>query len=328
MRLHPNSNVIDGYAGAIHGGVQRNVRFSRALRPRTNDLSVGPFRLQIVEPMKVQRLTLLANASGVEFDVQIEASGPMYLEAPHIQHRHGVVLNHVLRYSGTIRATGSLAVDGEQISVGNWYGARDHSWGIRSTMGPHLPIRGVEKVMAVDPRAIRIWVPFESGDATGFFHTHESADGRVLDFEGRIFEPAGTVELTGVRHSFRYTEGTRRLAGGEYTLVVADGSERQYRFEVVCEPVHPQGFGYNRGWSDGDNPGVWRGPEYVESGRFDVSDPRATPGADHLPLARRLGGTEFAASLEGPGGAIGMAMVEHMIYGAYRPYGFKTENPS
>ena len=47
LRLHPNSNVMDGYAGAVHGGEQRNIRLSRALRPRTNELTIGPFRLEI-----------------------------------------------------------------------------------------------------------------------------------------------------------------------------------------------------------------------------------------------------------------------------------------
>ena len=49
LRLHPNSNVMDGYAGVVWEGEQRDVRFSRALRPRANDLAVGPFRLDIVE---------------------------------------------------------------------------------------------------------------------------------------------------------------------------------------------------------------------------------------------------------------------------------------
>lgn len=54
LRLHPSTNVLDGYAGAVHGGVQQNVRFSRALRPRTNELAADPFRLGIVKPLQVQ----------------------------------------------------------------------------------------------------------------------------------------------------------------------------------------------------------------------------------------------------------------------------------
>jgi hypothetical protein len=321
LRVHPNSNVMDGYAGLIAEGEQRNVRFSRALRPRTNDLAVGPFRLVIEEPMVLQRLILGPNDTGVEFDVRATASAPMTLEEPHVQYRHGVLLNHLLRYSGPTRNHGVAKVDGRAVEIDGWYGARDHSWGIRSTMGPFLPIRGTEEEMATDARAIRIWVPFECGDQAGFFHTHENARGEALDFQGVIYEGHRTVELTSVRHAFEYEEG-RRLTGGSFTLVDADEVERDYRFDVVCPPAFPQGFGYTRGWSDGGNPGVWRGSHMTESNRFDVSDPVAPTGADHLPIERWLGGTEFACSLEGPDGTVGMAHVEHMIYGDYEPYGF------
>ncbi|MBM3678813.1 MAG: hypothetical protein FJW96_13190 [Actinobacteria bacterium] len=322
LRVHPNSNVMDGYAGLVVGGEQRNVRFSRALRPRANDLAVGPFRLTIEEPMVRQRLQLGPNETGVEFDVVAEASGSMTLEEPHVQYRHGVVLNHLLRYSGATRTTGTVSVDGDSFAIDRWYGARDHSWGIRSTMGPHIPIRGTEQRMSSDPRAIRIWVPFECGDESGFFHTHEDAQGNALDFQGVIHRGDETIELASVRHAFEYEDG-RRLTGGTYTLVDVGGAERAYRFRVVCPPAHPQGFGYTRGWSDGGNPGVWRGELVIESNRFDVSDPLARSGADHLPRERWLGGTEFACSLEGPDGAVGMAHVEHMIYGSYAPYGFE-----
>jgi hypothetical protein len=61
----------------------------------------------------------------------------------------------------------------------------------------------------------------------------------------------------------------------------------------------------------------------VETDRFDVSDPAGMAGPEHVPANRRLGGTEFAASLRGAGGSEGMAHIEHMIYGRYAPYGFE-----
>ena len=67
---------------------------------------------------------------------------------------------------------------------------------------------------------------------------------------------------------------------------------------------------------------VYRGIEYQELDRFRVDDPFSPLGPAHVPSNRRLGGTEFASALRGPGGTTGMAHVEHMIYGAYRPYGF------
>jgi hypothetical protein len=71
------------------------------------------------------------------------------------------------------------------------------------------------------------------------------------------------------------------------------------------------------------NPGVWRGPEARESSRHDVSEPGTKPFGAHLPERRRLGATEFAARLRGPDGREGIAMVEHMVYGPYRPGGFE-----
>src|SRR6185436_20151767 len=95
--------------------------------------------------------------------------------------------------------------------------------------------------------------------------------------------------------------------------------DREYEFEGTAGPAHPQGFGYTRGWSDGGGPGVYRGALVSESDRFDVSDPAEVAGPAYIPVERRLGGTEYFASL----GDGGMAHIEHMIYGAYRPYGFE-----
>ncbi|HEY4099235.1 MAG TPA: hypothetical protein VGM33_27170, partial [Baekduia sp.] len=321
MRMHPNNNVLDGYAGMVVGGEQRAVRFSRALRPRANELQVGPLRIEIVEPLKVQRVTLGPNEQGLEWDVHLTAE-TLWTEDRALQHRHGVVLNDVLRYTGVCRPAGWMSVDGARTEVDDWHAARDHSWGIRSSMGPRTPLGGVLDE-ARDPRAIRIWIPFRCGTQVGFVHGHEDVDGNVLDFAGEIRDGDRTITLASMRHAFEYVPGSRRLKAGTYTLVATDGTEYDYTFEVVCEGVHPQAFGYNQGWSDGASPGVWRGPEVVESSRHDVTDPNAKPFGAHLPRRRRLGATEFAARLHGPGGATGMAMVEHMVYGTYRPSGFE-----
>ena len=318
LRLHPNSNVIDGYAGLVTGGEQRDVRFSRALRPRAGELAAGPFRLDIVEPMNVQRLRLDDPELGLSFDVSMRASAPAFFEARHQQVRHGRLSNDLLRYTQVCRADGELTVDGDREPVGGWYACRDHSWGIRSTMGPHTPIGGVDDDSR-DPRALRLWVPFECGDVVGFFDCHEDEDGGVLDCQGRLDRAGGpSLGIAAVRHALRYEAGTRRLSSGDLTLIDEHGGEHPYRFDVVCEPAHPQGFGYTRGWSDGGQPGVYRGVDVIERDRFDVSDPAAAAGAPHLPATRRLGGTEFVSAMTGPDGAEGMAHVEHMLYGAAR----------
>jgi hypothetical protein len=317
LRFHPNNNVVDGYAGVVTAGSQRGVRSSRALDVDRSGPWAGPVRVDILEPMVSQRIVCEPNEHGVMFDVVVTASCPPFFETPHVQYRYGRVLNHVLRYTQPARATGVLSVDGVEETVDAWFAARDHSWGIRQTMGPPLPIRGVGPIEP-DPRAMRLWVPFEVGDRAGFFHLHEDASGRVLDCEGRIEPVAGATAqseaIIAVEHDLEYEPGSRRLARGALDLVLESGDRVPLEFEVTCAPAHPQGFGYSRGWVDGGNPGVWRGPSHSEGERFDVGDATAVAGPPHTPVEGRLGGTEFTATVTGPGGVTGMAHVEHMRY--------------
>lgn len=324
LRMHPNNNVLDGYAGVISDGVQRSARFSRALLPDHGSLTVGPMRIEILEPMRRQRIVLAETDIGLSFDVAIEAVAPPFLESLATQFRYGRLINQVSRYTGVTRVSGHAVLDGEQIPLDRWHGARDHSWGIRSSMGPYVPIRGVGPANSEPHRAMRFWVPFEVEDHSGFFHGHEDPQGRTIDFEGRLDWKDGRPSTTLVRleHKLEYHPGTRELAGGLLTVTGADGTDYGYEFEVIGQPVHPQGFGYLRGWKDGGSPGVYRGADYYESDRFDISVPGELTGPEHVPGERRFGGSEYAARVLGKDGDRGIAMVEHMVYGPYERYGF------
>ena len=107
LRLHPNSNVMDGYAGAVVAAEQRDVRFSRALRPRTNDLAVGPFRLEIVEPMNVQRVRLDDPELGLAFDVSLRGQRARLLRDPPPAGAARSLFNDVLRYTQVAGRTAS-----------------------------------------------------------------------------------------------------------------------------------------------------------------------------------------------------------------------------
>jgi hypothetical protein len=327
MRLYPNTNVIDGYAGAAIGGRQRTVRASRALRPRVNELEVGPLRLEVLEPMRRQRLLVADNDSGIRFDVTLDGSAPPFFESPDIHYRRGRLLNHVLRYTQLGRADGSLTVDGREIAVQRWYACRDHSWGIRASMGPHIALRGVEPTHG-DPRAIRLWLPFEvehEGDPAsrqvGMFSLHEDSDGNRLDFDGVLYEGGEEQALVDAEHQFVYTPGTRRLERGGFSITTETGVRHEYEFEAVGDPLSPQGYGYVRGWQNGEPPGSWRGESHVEADAFVVDDPSVVAGPDHVEPRRRLGVTEYAATVRHADRRSGMAQIEHAVYKPYHPYG-------
>ena len=182
-------------------------------------------------------------------------------------------------------------------------------------MGPSLPVHGAGPAPP-DPRAMRLWVPFEVGGRAGFFHLHEDRHGDVLDCEGRVDRTDGgpSADVLAVAHRLEYEEGTARLRAGTFDLTLDGDDSLHMEFTVTCAPAHPQGFGYHHGWRDGGNPGVWRGVEHVEGERFDVADPTLLAGPVHTDPTRRLGGTEFTARLSDASGGEGMAHIEHMRY--------------
>lgn len=325
IRLHPNANVIDGGASVAHADRQRAVRASRVLRPRSEDLAVGPIRLDIVEPMRRVRLSVDHAAFG--FDVEFETVGQPIVEHRYQHVKFGVVVNDTIRYTTVCRATGTAHLDGRRLAVDRWHAMRDHSWGVRSSMGVPTRLSGIDRTAdEIDRRALRLWVPFEAGDHSGFFNTHEDADGRTIDFEGRLdFATGGSLDLVSVEHDLTYLPGTKRVAGGHMVLHGADGSRREYRLDAAGTPADVHAVGYYRGWSDGLGPGVYRGVDVVEEDDYDVSPGGGPTGPSHVPVERRLGPTEHPMFVRGPSGD-GMAHFEHTIFGTYHRYGFEPSD--
>jgi hypothetical protein len=321
LRLHPNTNTLDGFAAVVHDGVQRNVRMSRVLRPDYDRLELGPLALSIVEQMRVHRLTLGATPEGFSFDLTIEVQAPPFVETDYRHYKYGKLINDLVRYTQVCKVTGSLVLDGEEVSVDGWHGMRDHSWGIRSSMGPHTPVRGAPLAEEKpDERAFRLWVPFQTEDHCGFFHTHEDGQGRALDVEGRLdFADGRSLEVVAVKHQFEHDPTTGRLLGGSFALTGEDDSVQEYRIEVDST-ANVQGLGYYNGWKDGGSAGVYRAPELVESDGHAEKTGDGRSGADHVPAGRRIHPTEYACRIEGPGGATGMAHLEHTIFRSFQPY--------
>jgi hypothetical protein len=261
LRLHPNVNVMDGFAAVAHDDRQHCVRASRALRPGAGDLAVGPLRVEILEPMRRLRLVLGENPAGIRFDVVFEAQAPPFAEERYQNFKYGAIVNDTVRYTQICRVRGEAALGGETLDVDDWHGMRDHSWGRRTSMGPKIRFGGGERSPdEVDRRALRLWVPFEVADHCGFLNTHEDRTGTPLDFEGRLdYRDGRTVHLRAVRHGIEYLPGTRRPAGGWLEVDGDDGETRRYDLRAAGSPADVQGLGYYSGWHDGGSAGIYRG---------------------------------------------------------------------
>ena len=319
IRLHPNMNVMDGFAGLSRAGEQRVLRASRVLRPHSTALEVGPLRLEIIRPLQEIRLSLEEAGAGFTFDLRFEARAAPFLEAPYRFRRYGQLIHDMVRYTQICAASGHITRDGESVTPTGWTAIRDHSWGVRAGMGPKITSGGIERDEdEIDHRHFRIWAPFATDAYTGFFNTHEARDGTTLDFEGCLDFPDGRrVRLTAVRHSLVYAPGTRNVVGGEFSLMDGSGRWRDYHIRAAGTPADVQGLGYYGGWNDGGSAGVWRGiGPVVEVDRYPQGAALGRAGLTRLPAERRLGPTEFPCVLEGPDGERGMVHFEHHIFGA------------
>ena len=325
LRLHPNVNVIDGWATVAHDERQSAVRASRALHPRHDELAVGPIRYEIVEPMKRLRLVADDNPAGVRFDIMLEAQSPPFVEDRYQHFKFGAVVNDLIRYTQICKATGVAAVGDESIEIDGWHAMRDHSWGVRSSMAVPTGIKGLDRDDEPGQRrALRLWVPFQVADHCGFYNTHENPQGETIDFEGRLdYADGRSVRLTGMRHELEYLPGSKRPTAGTVELDGEDGVTRSYTMKLVGTPADVQAGGYYRGWRDNLGPGIYRGAEVIECDSYDVTPGGETSGPPHVPVKHRLGATECPMQLVGPGGAQGMAHFEHTMNGPYPRYGFE-----
>jgi hypothetical protein len=325
IRLHPNMNVIDGFAGLARGGEQRTLRVSRVLRPAAGELTVGPLAIEVRRPLQEVRMALTDPRAGFAFDLSFQARGEPFLEAPYRFSKYGHLTYDMLRYTQVCRTTGTLWCEGEPVMVDGWDAIRDHSWGLRDGMGPPTRHGGVAREPEeIDHRRLRIWSQFSTDRYVGYINTHEDEEGRTLDFEGRLdMVDGGQVKLAAVRHQIRYAPGTRHPVSAVLRLLDVTGRWRELNLAVAGTPADVQGLGYYGGWLDGGSAGMYRGAgPVIETDRYPSQLGLATSGLARVPLERRMGPTEFPCHLTGGEGERGMAHFEHHVLGAYRPYGF------
>ncbi len=318
LRLHPNMNVIDGFAGLARRGEQRVLRVSRVLRPHSNELTVGPLSIEIHQPLQAVSLRLEEAGAGFTFDLHFTARAAPFLETPYRFRRYGQLIHDMLRYTQICRVSGTVTRDDETVTATDWTSLRDHSWGVRAGMGPKVASGGVARDEdEIDHRHFRLWAPFATDAYTGFFNTHEARDGTTLDFEGCLDFPDGRrVRLTAIRHALEHAPGTHNVVGGSFALMDGSGHWREYRLRAAGTPADVQGLGYYGGWQDGGSAGVWRGAgPVVEVDRYPQGAALGRAGLTRLPAGKRLGPTEFPCWLEGPDGERGMVHLEHHLFG-------------
>jgi len=270
VRLYANNDVLDGFVCLRHAGRQYNVRVSRRLRPRMEQLGAGPLRLEIIEPLETVRLVLDENPLGIALDVTCRTANAPYMGPIEVRRVDGRLLSERATYEITGECEGWVEVAGERITLerGTSSFFRNHSWGYQpprgrpTSYGAPLPPRRVP--------GLRQWVLFHTPAHGGFFF--EDPSGRAAAGRGAILDRDHIVPVVDVVTELEFKEGGRRLSRGTFRLTDVEGVVRDYEVEVLGW-VYCQGGGYFGGFDDGLGQGVYRGDEHLEGEVWDVTHP-------------------------------------------------------
>jgi hypothetical protein len=354
FRVNPNTDMIGGYAMINVAGRQTTFRFSRCWR-RDFEMCIGPFRLEVVEPLRKLRLVLEHNQSGLAFDIMWEGSCTPYLEAHHLAVSRGRRTTDQSRYSQPGVCKGFICLNRErwEVSPETWTGARDHSWGLYTERPPLIPASSLLPPRPTPgvQRALRFWTCFRSGSYSGFFHLHDDENGVQRKFDDVFGTPFGgaisqgwerTVELASGRHELAFQPGSRLLRRAVLTLEDVERQRWRVEFDIAAPPWFGTTIGYTAGsWKDGGTFHTYHGAEDLatEWDEFDFSHQplHYVPYAEGRQLAdgmnlgidfsKPVHGIEYLArvTLHAPDGSVtkGAAQIEHFINGPYHPYGFE-----
>lgn len=312
--FYPNRNIIDAFAClAVEGKMQHNVRASRELRPRIDEVDVGPFSYQVVEPLRRVRWILADNEHNLSYDIQFEATMPSHEEEPQIGRFRGRVEENVKRYFQVGKPGGWIKLEGQtyQIDKVNWRAERDHSWGIRR--GGGVPETGLQPAEIPEGYLYNMMIAqFDQWGAT--YHTRETWNGKSLYFSGGLFYPieSGKPELalTRAEHNFKFKSDLRQINGGSAVLWVEDGStiDISVRPLGVCYVKAGGYFGYK-----GFTHGLWLGSYFNDSIKTDLRDPNAVREVSFL--------DDVVCEMR-CGKETGYGIVEMVVVGKYPRYGY------
>ena len=307
MGLYPNRGVLDCGFSIVHEGEQHSFHGSRRAPGEPSDTSVGPFRIEVLEPMRKARVSLEPNETGIECDLVFTARTGCVEEGRQTLRQGTRPMYDVTRFAQFGRWQGEFRYAGKTVKVDSsrTYGTKDRSWGIRPVGEPET---GGAPMMRL-PQFFFMWAPIHWQDRCTHFGVFEDENGHAWHQDGAIVpvydlpadipgvEDPGIKKMTSVSHRITYVKGTRRAQAVELTLIEALGQRHVIELEpLLC--FRMKGIGYTHPeWGHGR----WKGELAVagESWKTDDLNELALDNVHIQQLVRaRMDGREGIGALE------------------------------
>jgi hypothetical protein len=312
---YPNLGVQDAFACVRRGDKHRVVRASRELGDRM-DMTVGPFRVEVIEGLKKVRVVLEPTEHGIAFDLTWEGAIPAFLEPRQFIRKYGRVYFDTMRFAQTGFWSGALEVGDEHFDItpDRWWGTRDRSWGVRPVGEPEHP--GIRKD---EGQLGGMWnyAPMQFDDFSIVYIVNENDNGdRPIEEANRIWaDPSREPESLGrPEHDHTLVSGTRMISSSVLSFPEAPGGG----FEVKVTPlthVHiavGTGYGLEEDWRHG----MYQGPLVVQGVEHDM---------ETVDKYGWYGVVDHVARFE-TGDAVGYGLHEHGFFGPFRKYGLERRD--
>ena len=301
LGLYPNRGVIDAAFSVVDAGQQRSVFSGDRLTGRETE--VGAVRIEILEPLRVNRVIVNAPQQGLRADLMYTRRSDAFEEPRQTLHDGPRIFLDVTRATQVGTWEGWIETPDRRIEVlPGTYGTKDRSWGVRP-VGEALP--GAPGTRA--PQLCFWWAPLNFENGAVHFMSFDDSHGRPLSrsVQERPLEGLGDA----IHHSghlvLQTLSGTRRPQSAQ--LVLDDesiGLEPLFRF-------HMRGAGYGHPTY---SHGRWHGEAFTDGEVLVVDDldPLAFPNLHIQQIVRATRGTQ-----------VGLGVLESIIVGPYTPMGLE-----
>lgn len=319
MAVYPHRQILDCHFSTIEAGGRQHCFYAsrRAPQERT-DMSVGPCRLEIIEPLRRARLIIDDNKSGVACDLTFSARTSALQEDRQVLWNRQRRAMDATRFTQFGRWTGVVSHPDGEFTVDDtiWRGTKDRSWGVRR-VGERVPMGAP----GPRPSAFFLWAPLQWDDHVSHAMFFDDTIGQPL-IRGAMTAPLFPTEadipaeldnvanqMATAVHRLEYTPGTRWIQRAELDLISVDGNIRTVTMEPQLRFLF-KGLGYgHREWGQG----MWKGELAVggETIDHDTIDPLSPDNVHNQQVVRVSDGNQT-----------GIGALEHLVIGPYEPAGF------
>jgi hypothetical protein len=312
--VYPHLNIADAAFCIVEDGVQTSLHASRWLGMERMDVSCGPIKIEVLEPLNRLKVTVNAPEKGLAAEIVFEGRA-FPIEEPRFVRRIGprTFMDYTrLTQNGTW--TGWVERDGKRRDVAGFYGTRDRSWGIRPVGARDMQ----EGAPPAPPQFFWIWSPCNFEQGSFFFHTNDDGAGepwnRRAVWARNGSNAANHHEIANCGVAIDWKSGTRHAKKAVVTLNEADGV-RQIEFEPQYE-FYMLGLGYGHPqWGHGAN----KGELAVEREDLKLADvdPKSPQHLHVQAISKVTYRHDGAAPL------VGRGVLEQLAMGPHAPSGFK-----